>query len=131
MSVEVLVALIGAAGVIIAAWITRSRRKIKEEEARADIVGRDKIGGDMVGRDKIETHDHIYIEEDAAERKSAFVYFLEKISAFIFTLIIAGLIFGGIGMLIAKEIGGVIGAVLALILAVVNAGNVRRTKGII
>ena len=134
MSEAVLVAIIGALGVVLAAWIgTKVRRGRKEhsEQVQKEIVGRDKIGGDVVGRDKVEVHEHVHLEDSEAEQKSVFVYFLEKLFAFVFTFAIAGLIFGGIGFAVGQEVGGIIGLVLALIASIVNAGNVKRTKGII
>lgn len=56
---EILIAIIGAAGVIVAAWITvkyRGRSNEKSEHASYDIVGGDKVAGDVVGRDKNESH---------------------------------------------------------------------------
>jgi len=129
----VLVAIIGALGVIIAAWIgarVRRRGKEREEQVRQEFVGRDKIGGDVVRGSKVETHEQIYFGDSEGERKNAFVYFLEKLFAFIFTFVFTGLIFGGIGYAVGQEVGAAIGLLLALIAAIVNAGNVKRTKGI-
>jgi len=64
------------------------------------------------------------------EKKNAFVYLLEKLFTFVFAFAIAGLMFGSIGLAVGQEASGVIGLVLALIFAIVNAGNVKRTKGI-
>ncbi len=134
MSDEIVIAIIGAVGVVIAAWIGtrfRGRNKKHEERAQTEVVGRDKVGGDVVGRDKVEAHEHIYLGENEAERKNGFVYFLEKLFAFVFTFLISGAIFGGIGMGVGQEVGGVIGLVVAFIFGIVNAGNVKRTKGLI
>jgi len=66
-----------------------------------------------------------------AEKKNAFVYFLEQLFTFVFTFAVAGFVFGGIGFVVGQEGGGVVGLVLALISAIIGAGNVRRTKSII
>lgn len=138
---EIIVAIIGALGVIVAAWITvksKGRKKDRSERVTHEVVHGDKVGGDVVGRDKVESHEHVHVEGSEGERKNAFVYLLEKILAFILTVAIAGLVFGGIGAVvgsaIGKEegtaIGAVVGGVIALIAGIVNAGSVKRTKGI-
>ncbi len=135
---DITVAVIGAMGVIVAAWITvksKGRKKGRSEHLTREVVHGDKVGGDVVGRDKIESHEHIHVERSGGERKNALVYFLEKMFAFIFTVAIAGLVFGGIGAAIGstvdgEEIGAVIGGVMALIAGIVNAGSVKRTKGL-
>lgn len=136
---EVLVALIGALGVVVAAWIgarARGRKNNAEDTVRSEVVGHDKIGGDRVGRDKVETHEHLHFANSKAERKNAFVYVLEKVITFLVTLALAGLIFGGLGALLGGiggesgiYFGGGIGLFLAFVMAIVNAGNVKRTKG--
>ena len=126
---EFWVALIGAAGVILAAWI-RSRRR-RKRSLRVDMVGRDRIGGDAVSGDKYVSHDHLVIEGPDPERKGAIVYFLEKVFTFGFSLVAFGVVFGLIGYGLANEDGFVAGVALALIVAVVSAGNVKRTKGLV
>lgn len=133
MESEIIIAIIGAIGVIVAAWIsTKVRRKNKAsaQQVTKNVVGGDQIGGDKVGRDKVESHEHIHVKGSEPERKSAMIYWLEKVFTFVFTCLIAGALFGGIGYAIGQETGAIIGGVLALIAGLVNAGSVKRTKGI-
>ncbi len=133
MNDEIVIAIIGAVGVVIAAWVgtkIHRRNNKQEEHVTTDVVGGDKVGGDKVGRDKVESHEHVYLGNSKAERKNGFVYFMEKLFTFAFTFAITGAIFGGIGMAAGQEVGGIIGLVLAFIAGVVNAGNVKHTKGL-
>jgi hypothetical protein len=133
MSEGVIIAIIGAIGMIVAAFIgTRIRRRSREgsEQSTHDVVGRDKVGGDVVGGDKVEAHEHYHVGHTAAEQKSGFVYVMEKFFVFVFTAAGFGLFFGLIGMALAQEVGLGIGIVLGLIAGIVNAGSVKRTKGI-
>lgn len=81
-------------------------------------------------RMSLTAHEHVYVDAEKSERKNAFVYFLEVLFVFVFTCAITGAIFGGIGFLIAQEVGAAIGVGVALIAGLVNTGNVKRTKGI-
>jgi len=125
---DILVALIGMFGVVVAAWIgSRARSKRRQSlPAQTVSVGRDNVGGDVVGRDKLEVH----VREEPKERKSALVYVLEKLFSFVFAAGVAGALFGGIGYAVGQEAGAMVGVVLGLIIGIVSAGNVKRTKGI-
>ncbi len=138
MSTEILVAVIGAVAVVLAAWISmRSKKPGKPtgESRPTEIIGRDKISGDSVGRDKIEAHEHLYLDEEK-ERKSVFAYVLEKMFVFVFTVAVAGVIFGVIGAFVSgatdagPAIGAAVGIGIAVIAGFVNAANVKRTKGL-
>ena len=140
--IEIIVAIITALGVIGAAWITirrRGRNNENGEHAQGDVVAGDKVGGDVVGRDKIESHDHVHLEGTQRERKNTAVYFLEKAFTFIVTSLLAGGIFGVVGYIIGSQVGGedaagvggVIGCLVGIVAGFVNAGNIKRTKGII
>ncbi len=134
MDREIVIAIIGAVGVVVAAWITtRARRKNKSnnQQVTNNVVGGDQLVGDKVGRDKVESHEHIHIKGSERERKSAMIYWLEKVFTFVFTCLVAGALFGGIGYAIGQEAGAMIGGVLALLAGLVNAGSVKRTKGIL
>jgi hypothetical protein len=77
--------------------------------------------------------------EQAIEMKSGFAFVLERVIAFVFSLLIAGIICvivgGAVGGAIANQegatVGAVIGGVFALGIAFVNASSVSRRKGIL
>lgn len=140
--IEIIVAIIGALGVIGAAWITirrRGEKNDKGEHVEGDFVAGDKVAGDVVGRDKIESHDHVHLEGTQREKKNSVVYFLEKAFTFIITSILVGGFFGVVGYIVGRQVGGedaagvgaVIGGLVGIVAGFVNAGNIKRTKGII
>jgi len=99
------------------------------------------VGGDIVGGDKY--NENIQVETFAKEEKSGCAIALEKGVAFIFTLLIGGVVMGIFGALIIGGIitaisgsggqegwiiGAVFGVLLALGMAILNASSVKRYK---
>ena len=133
MGNEIIAAIIGAIGVIVAAWITvkyRGSKNDKDKEGTDDVVNGDKIVGDVISGNKIESHGHINVAATKPEKKSSFVYGLEVLLTFLFTCALAGGAFGVAGFAIGQEVGAVIGGTVGFIAGVVNAGSVKRIKGI-
>lgn len=125
---QILPAIIGAIGLVVAALIGNLRKK--RRGTKVDVVERDVIQGDAIAGNKFITNEHVHVGGPDLERKSGFVFFLERVFTFGFTLIFSGVFFVAIGLTAAQEPGGVVGGVLALIAACVSAGNVKRTKGL-
>lgn len=89
------------------------------------------VGGDAVGRDKIEKN--LYAGIEIQDEKNSFVLFIERAFSFIFALLIAGAIFGGIGTFVDEALGAggagtVIGLILALGFAISIASNISRYR---
>lgn len=127
---EIIITIIGLIGTIVTTWITSKYYKRKTGPGNDTII-ENKVSGDVVTGDKTELHEHIHLKGAKTERKNAFVYFLEIVFMFIFTSVAAGALFGGIGFSIAKEVGAIMGGIMGVIAGIVNAGSVKRTKGII
>ena len=136
-----------------AAYIADQKRKKEQQIQNAadygrklgaqDVVGggarinanRDvNVDGDVVGRDK---HQNIDVKVPT-EEKSGCVYAIERAGTFIVSLLIGGLVLGlllgGIGLAVLGQVGAIAGAafgvLIALGMAIANAGNVKKTKGI-
>jgi hypothetical protein len=98
------------------------------------------IGGDVIGGNKTTS----VLLEDNKEEKSGCVLAIEKGVIFVFTLMIGGVVMGVFGALIIGTIlsvvtgsdnsggnymiGAVVGVILALGMAIVNATSVKHTK---
>lgn len=118
----------------------RQRRDLNFGAERID------IRGDVVGAGKYVNENYygdMYADfwAEEAEKKSGCVFLFERLYVFVFTLFVAGIIFtvlaGIVLMLFSNGEGGemmilapVIGIGLATLVGFVNAGNVKRTKGI-
>jgi len=95
-------------------------------------VDRVDVKGDMVGRDKIDRHEYLTPRDE----KNGCLLFVERAVAFVFSLLIAGGIFGLIGAFIASavldESGAAVGVALGVLLglgfAVAAASNVSRFR---
>jgi hypothetical protein len=61
------------------------------------------------------------------EKRGRITFFATQFAVFSVTMLIAGLFFGGIG-LVAGPIGAGIGIIIALCCAIANAGGVTRRK---
>lgn len=131
MNDDIIIAIIGAVGAIIVAWITvsyKTKKSHKDNPSSQDNISGNKVAGDVVEGDKAESH--VHIEGGEPEKKNKIVYLIEVLFVFVFTGAVSGAIFGSIGFLIAQEVGAIIGGVLGIIPGFVNAGSIKRTKGI-
>jgi flagellar basal body-associated protein FliL len=129
---EIIVAIIGAIAAIATTWITvryKAKKGQENNKSNQENVHGNNVIGDVVAGDKSESHVHIQGRE--VEKKSRFVYIIQILFTFIFTSAVAGALFGWIGYLIAQETGAVIGGVLAFFAGIVNAGSIKRTKGLL
>lgn len=99
------------------------------------------VNGDIVGRDAY--HENIQVDTFAKEEKSGCAIAIEKGVMFITTLLIGGVVLGIFGALIIGGIitvvsgsgsgegfilGAVVGVLLALGAAIINASSVKRYK---
>jgi hypothetical protein len=90
--------------------------------------------GDVIGRDKIEQS--VYDLGFEPDEKHGCLLWLERGVVFVFALLVAGAMFGGIGYVIGAAVGGedlgsvgaLIGGVLALGFAIMGASNISRYR---
>lgn len=105
--------------------LTKEVEAVEFENRPIQITQSHRGYGDNVGGDKFESHHHVKGHEP--EKKNAFFYYMEVGFMFLFPTGIALGIGAAIGQVPGALIGGLIGAVIGL----VNAGSVKRTKGIL
>ncbi len=125
------------------AWQAEQNKQKKRNRRQADLLQVDNlqsggvnitdvdhlgVRGDIVGRDKVSKVNATYPRDE----KSGFALFIEQVFAFIFTLLVAGMVFGGIGILIASSVEDesvlIIAGVLALVVAYISASSVSRYR---
>ena len=99
-----------------------------------------RIDGDLVGRDKVEQYDFYSFQDGTLEKKNAFVFFIERVTTFFFTLLIGGIVLsifiGGLGMLLSSALeieelaylGEGLALLMALGMAIANAASIKRYR---
>lgn len=105
-----------------------------------DVRGTLRVDGDLVGRDKVENYDIFNLGDETVEVKNPFVVFIERVTTFIFSLLIGGIVLsvfiGGLGLLASQlleadelaYVGLGLAWLMALGLAIANASSVKRYK---
>jgi hypothetical protein len=102
-----------------------------------DVSGRLDIHGNLAGRDAIEHQgDNFVFAMDEVDEKNGCLLAIERVVVFIFALLVAGVIFGLIGAIVAAGIGGpdaasigvVVGLLFAMGFAISAASNVSRHR---